>query len=301
MQAAGPRIIDAHFHLWDLDENSYPWLTDRSRPSLVHGREALRRNYRVADFLRDVGDLNVVAGVHIQAEHDPGDRVRETRWLQHVAAQPAARGFPQAIVADADFASRDVAHVLSQHASFPNVRGIRFALHRRLDGSPPYDPLLDPAWVGNFGLLAEHGLSFDLQLFPTQADAAVELIRRHGDVQFVLTHCAMPFLRDPENVSLWSRSLRAYAEHPNVAIKISGFGAFDPDWNARSIDAIVSEVVAAFGPSRCMLASNFPVEGLVKPYRAIWDTYHEYFAPYSEDERAMLFWRNAARIYRIAL
>jgi predicted TIM-barrel fold metal-dependent hydrolase len=50
-----------------------------------------------------------------------------------------------------------------------------------------------------------------------------------------------------------------------------------------------------------MLASNFPVEGLVKPYREIWDTYLDYFAPYSHDEREMLFWRNAARIYRIAV
>lgn len=301
MDAAGPRIVDAHFHLWDLDENSYPWLTDASRPSLVHGREALRRNYVVADYLRDIGTLNVVAGVHVQAEHDPSDRVRETRWLQRIAAQPDARGFPQAIVADADFASPDVAEVLEQHASFPNVRGIRFALHRRLDESPPYDPLLDPAWCRNFGLLAKHNLSFDLQLFPRQARAAVELVRRYGDVQFVLTHCAMPFLRDPANVARWSRSLRAYAEHPNVAIKISGFGAFDREWDARSIDGIVSEVVAAFGPSRCMLASNFPVEGLVKSYRDIWNTYLDYFAPYSQDEREMLFWRNAARIYRIAV
>src|SRR5262245_49089625 len=142
MAPVGPRIVDAHFHLWNLDENHYPWLADSSRPSLVQGREKLRRNYLVTDYLRDVGDLNVVAGVHIQAEHDPRDRVRETRWLQGVAAQPEARGFPQAIVADADFASPDIERVLEQHASFANVRGIRFALHRRLD--EPYDPLLDP-------------------------------------------------------------------------------------------------------------------------------------------------------------
>ena len=300
MAQHGRRIIDAHFHLWNLDENSYPWLMDASRPSLVQGRAALRRNYLVTDYLRDVGELDVVAGVHIQAEHDHRDRVRETRWLQHTAVQPESRGFPHAIVADADFASPDVEQVLEQHASFANTRGIRFALHRRLDEAKAYDPLLDPAWVRNFPLLAKYQLSFDLQLFPRQAPAAVDLIRRNPDIQFVLTHCGMPFERDPQSVALWLRSLRAYAEHPNVAIKISGFGAFDPDWDARSIDPIVSEVVAAFGPERCMLASNFPVEGLVKPYRAIWDVFFEYFAPYSQAEQDMLFRRNAARIYRIA-
>jgi predicted TIM-barrel fold metal-dependent hydrolase len=294
------KIVDAHFHLWDLDENHYPWLVDESRPSLVQGRAALRRNNRVADYQRDVGDLPVVAGVHIQAEHDDRDPVRETRWLQRVAAEPGSRGFPQAIVAAADFAHPDVEAVLEQHASFPNVRGIRHALHRRLDDPTPYDPLLDPAWTTRFRLLARYGLSFDLQLFARQAPAALDLIRRNPGVQFVLTHAAMPFQRDPEGMALWTRAVRAYAELPNVAIKISGFGGFDPAWTARSIDRIVSVVVSAFTPERCMLASNFPVEGLVKRYREIWDVFLDYFASYSEAERELLFWRNAARIYRIA-
>jgi predicted TIM-barrel fold metal-dependent hydrolase len=300
MARADRRIIDAHFHLWNLDENCYPWLVDESRPSLVQGRAALRRNYLVSDYLRDVGNLDVVAGVHIQAEHDHRDPVRETRWLQNTAAQPGARGFPQAIVADADFASPDVEQVLEAHAGFPNTRGIRHALHRRLDAPEPYDPLEDPAWVGRFSLLAKYGLSFDLQLFPRQAPGALELIRRNPNVQFVLTHAAMPFQRDPAHRGVWSRSIRAYAECPNVAIKISGFGGFDAHWNARSIDPIVTQVVEAFTPARCMLASNFPVEGLVKSYRDIWNVFFEYFASYSEPEQEQLFWRNAARIYRIA-
>ena len=106
-------------------------------------------------------------------------------------------------------------------------------------------------------------------------------------------------VNSPEKLG-WSRSIRAYAEHPNVAIKISGFGAFDPEWNAQSIDPIVSEVVAAFTPERCMLASNFPVESLVKGYEQIWNVFFEYFASYSNAEQEMLFFRNAARIYRIA-
>ena len=301
MTPAGLRIIDAHFHLWNLDENHYPWLVDESHPSLVQGRAGLRRNYLVTDYLRDVGDLPVIAGVHVQAEHDYRDRVRETRWLSKTAAQPESRGFPQAIVADADFAEPDVEEILSQHAGFANTRGIRHALHRRLDGAHPYDPLEDPAWVGRFPLLEKYRLSFDLQLFPKQAKAAVDLIGRNPGVQFVLTHNAMPFARDAASVELWSRAIRAYAGFPNVAIKISGFGEVDRQWNARSIDPVVSQVIEAFTPQRCMLASNFPVEGLVKPYREIWKVFFEYFAPYSTDEQEMLFWRNAARIYRIAV
>ena len=295
------RIVDAHFHLWDLDENYYPWLCDGNRPSLVGDYSSLRRNYVVADYLRDVGDLDVVAGVHIQAEHDHRDPVRETRWLQRVADDPASRGFPHAIVADADFTSPDIDAVLEQHCAFANMRGIRHALHRRLDDAGPYDPLLDPAWTRNFPLLEKHNLTFDLQLFPRQVAGAIELIRRNPAVQFVLTHAAMPFARDPEGVAQWRSAIRRYAAFPNVAIKISGFGGYDPTWSARSIDPIVSDVIAAFGPQRCMLASNYPVEGIVKRYADIWSIFVEYFASYSAAERERIFCGNAARIYRLRL
>ena len=293
------KIIDAHFHLWNVDENYYPWLSDPNRPSMVENRSALPRNYLATDLLHDISNLNLVAGVHIQAEHDPRNPVRETEWLQQVADDPASRGIPHGIVANADFASPDIEKVLEGHCAFANVRGIRHAVHRRLD--EPYDPLGDPEWVGNFPLLKKYELSFDLQLFPQQADAAVDLIRRNDDIQIVVTHAGMPFWPDPERRALWRNSIRKYAAHPNVAVKISGFGGYDPAWSAQSIDPIVSEVIAAFGPDRCMLASNFPIEGLVKPYADIWAIYCDYFSGFSAAEQEMLFWRNAARIYRLQI
>ena len=82
----------------------------------------------------------------------------------------------------------------------------------------------------------------------------------------------MPLWRSPEEKALWKQSIKRYAEHPNVAIKLSGFGVFNPEWNAASIDPILSEVIAAFTPGRCMFATNFPVEGIFKGYREVWNT-----------------------------
>jgi len=297
----GRKIVDAHFHLWNLDENYYPWLSGADRTTLVKNFSSLRTNYLVSDFRRDFGDLNVIAGVHIQAEHDHADPVRETRWLQRVADETAPCGFPQAIVADADFANNDVETVLEGHCAFRNMRGIRHVLHRMLNAPLPYDPLKNPVWRRNFSLLKKFHLSFDMQLFWQQAEDAVSLIHANPDVQIVLDHAAMPIWDDAENMTCWRRMLRRYAEFPNVAIKISGFGTPYPNWNARSIDPILSEVMAAFTPQRCMLASNFPVEGLAKSYAEVWGNYAEYFSAYSDDEQDLLFWRNAAQIYRIDL
>ena len=293
------KLVDAHFHLWDLDENHYPWLQEGGRSTLIKDFSTLRKNYLVSDLLRDIGSLNVIAGVHIQAEHDYRDHVRETRWLQRVADNPASRGIPQGIVANADFASADVERVLAEHCEFANTRGIRYSLHRRLGDAVPYDPLHNPVWVRNFSLLRKYGLSFDMELFPSQADLAIDLIRQNPDVQVILTHAAMPLWRTAEEEALWRVSIRRYAEHANVAIKLSGFGVFDPGWTAASIEPILSAVIDAFTPVRCMFATNYPVEGIFKPYREVWNTYFECLSDYSADEQDMMFRRNAVRLYRL--
>jgi predicted TIM-barrel fold metal-dependent hydrolase len=295
------RIVDAHFHLWDLEENYYPWLRDGDRSSIVHDYSSLRRNYLISDFLADIGDLPVAAAVHIQAEHDYSDHVRETRWLQRVADDPGSRGMPQAIVANADLASADAESVLAAHCGFRNMRGIRQAVHRRLHESPAYDPLLDPVWRRNFRLLRKYDLSFDLQLFPEQGDAAVDLARENPDVQIVLTHAGMPIRRDREGVELWRSNIRRFAQSPNVSVKLSGLALHEPHWKPAAIHPILETVIEHFTPDRCMLASNYPVEGISKRYAEIWTIFGDYFAGYSPAEREKLFYSNAVGTYRIEI
>jgi predicted TIM-barrel fold metal-dependent hydrolase len=295
------QIVDAHVHLWNLDENYYPWLSDGDRPSVVSDYSSLRRNYLVTDFFNDAASLDVIAAVHIQAEHDPRDHLRETRWLQAVADNHASRGIPQAIVANADLAATNAEALLEAHCTFANVRGIRQALHRRLDAVPPYDPLLDPAFLKNFHLLGKYRLSFDLQFFPHQGPAVEALVREHPGVQFILTHAGMPLWRDAERLDLWRSSMIQLARYPNVATKISGFGMYDSAWDAKSIEPVVALAIEHFSPARCMLASNFPVEGINKTYADVWRIYAEYFAAWSAAERQALFCDNALRYYRISL
>lgn len=293
------RFVDSHFHLWDLDENYYPWLSDGDRPTLVKNAHLLRRNYRIENYLRDVDDLPIIGAVHVQAEHDQRDPVRETRWLQNVADGRDSRGLPNGIVAFADLADDGVEQILAGHCVFRNVRGLRQALHRYLDRS--YDPLEDSRWLANFHLLKRNSLSFDLQFFLAQSDNALALVDAHPDITFVLTHAAMLVPVDAEGFAFWRRTIRAFSQHPNVYIKLSGFGGVREDWDAKTIDPVISEAISAFTPARCMLASNFPVEGLNKTYRDIWGIYFEYFADFTQAEREQVFWRTANHAYRLKI
>ncbi|MEZ4280657.1 MAG: amidohydrolase family protein [Myxococcota bacterium] len=300
--------IDAHHHLWDLEANSYPWLTPGSAPPPFPGFEALCRDYLVADFRADHARQAIVKSVHVQAEHDEADPVRETAWLQAVADSPTSGGFPHAIVAFADLSERGVERVLEGHAAFANTRGIRQMLNfdpRAAAGEPKSplekkkDLLADPVFVAQFSLLRRFDLSFDLQIFPWQAGAAAKLVGDHADTQFIVNHTLMPFDRSESGLALWREGLALLARRPNAAIKISGLGMAAGGWNGDMSRRLVRETLEIFGPARCLFGSNFPVDRLMIDYDTPWQVFRESIADLSSDEQHALLCGNAERIYRI--
>ncbi len=101
-------VVDTHHHLWDLSANCYPWLTYRITTRVCGEYSAIRKNYLLEDFFDDADAVNLVKSIHVQAEHDHADPVRETRWLQEIADSPVSRGFPHGIIAFADLSRLDV-------------------------------------------------------------------------------------------------------------------------------------------------------------------------------------------------
>jgi predicted TIM-barrel fold metal-dependent hydrolase len=298
---AGLEIIDCHHHLWDLKANYYPWLTDKIGTRVCGDYAAIRKNYLLEDLFRDAAGLNLIKSVHIQAEHDPTDPVRETRWLQAVADRADSKGFPHGIVAYANLADPTVEPILEAHCQFRNVRGIRQLLHEALldPKNPGVSPLENPTWRKNLGVLRRLGLSFDLQVFPQQMAEAVRVVREHPGLQFILVHTGQPIRRDAEGVEQWRRGMHALAECPNVCAKISGLGMFDRTWTVESLRPFVLGTIDAFGPDRCLFASNFPVDSMMSGYRRLWGAYATITAGFSDDERRMLFSGNAQRVYRL--
>ena len=61
----------------------------------------------------------------------------------------------------------------------------------------------------------------------------------------------------------------------------------------------VSHVLEVFGPDRCMVGSNFPVDGLHGTLDQLWSTYAAVAADLDEAARDQLFAGTAERVYRI--
>jgi len=296
------RIVDPHIHLWDLSGTAYPWLASPG-VSFLGDYSSLAKTHLPADFLREAGEIEVLKVVHVEAGHDPSTPLQETEWLQGLADAAGGGGYPQGIVAGADFSRPDAPSLLAAHARHPNVRGVRQILNVHAD--PLYDYvsrnfMAEPEWRANFGLLARHRLSFDLQIYPDQMATAADLAHENPDVPVIVNHTGMFVDRGSFRAwRVWTQGLRRLAAEPNVFIKISGLGMFDHQWTTESFRPYVLEAIAAFGADRAMFASNFPVDRLFGSYTRLWRSYEAIVADASPMEKDALFRANAERVYRL--
>lgn len=312
-------IIDAHHHFWG----------DSHGGAKVFGR-----------FLPDdlattiaASGHDVAATVYVDCgwafREDGPEELRcvgETDYAEAVAVRSGGR-FCAGIVARADLMRGDaVRPVLEAHiaASPTRFRGIRALLAHDPDiyqalAIPP-GLARDPRFRAGVAQLAALGLSLDALCAHTMLDDMLDLARAFPGMPIILNHVAGPIgigrFRDrrDEVFADWRVKIAALAACPNVAMKLSGFGAelmgfgwygtaTSPDSTtlAAAIRPYVLAAVDAFTPARCMFASNFPVDGATCGYGVLWNAFKRAADSFNADERAALFHDSAARIYRLTV
>lgn len=292
-------FVDAHVHLWDLDHLRYPWLTPPFGSEGPAGSvEPIAQTYLPADYRAEASSWTVAGFVHVDAGANPADALAETAWLEGLP------GGPDGIVAFAALDDPEVGSLLAAHAAHGRVRGIRHIVNWHRDAARTYTPrdvTQDESWARGFALLAEHGLSFDLQCYPGQMPGLAKLLARHPQVPVIVNHLGMPVLTDPDGLAEWRAGLAALAALPQVAIKISGLGFVQKPWSADDSRPLVLEAIDLFGTDRCLVASDFPTDRLFGSFDHTLGAYAEIIAPFSDGERRAMWGGNANRIYRLGL
>lgn len=264
-------IVDAHHHLWDPVSGAsglkYGWLKDIGAPKPFGDPTPIQRDYLFDELAADWAPFSPVGSVHVQADGGIDDPVAETAFIQCVSDET---GFPVMIVGFCDLTRDDAESVMTGHKAYANFRGVRQIisyLQDRPDISfAPRNLPDDPQWRANFGLLAKHGLSFDLQLYPQQMAQMAEFLSDHPGVPVIIDHAGSPYDQSADGLALWRSGLARLAALPQVHIKISGLGMFDPAWTWASVDPLVRIMLELFGSERTMFGSNFPVDKLFGPY-----------------------------------
>jgi predicted TIM-barrel fold metal-dependent hydrolase len=289
---AGP-IVDAHHHLWDLSLDRHPWLRGETDPMLA-------RNCLPVDYLREASGYDIVATVHIEANWDPADPLGEIAWLDGL---DKPQGIAARYVAYADLASPDVEKLLESMAAHDRVAGIRHILSWHPDptksASPDRHRMADPAWRRGLAAAGRLGLSFDMLISPWQFDDALDLLGAFPDMQFALNHCGSPFDRGAEGMAHWAAGLRALARAPNLVLKVSDLVAYDQQWTEASLRAVLLTCLDAFGPARCILASDHPVLTRFASFRQAYESFRSSYADLGDQELLDMFAGNAVRFYGI--
>ena len=287
------QIVDAHHHFWDLSLDKHPWLRGSEDPKLS-------RNCLPADYLQATEGYDIVASVHVEANWDPADPLGEIAWLDGLERP---KGIAARYVGHADLADPNVERVLEAMAAHDRVAGIRqiTSWHPDKTKSAVADRhcMADPAWRRGLAVLDRLGLSFDMLISPWQMDDALDLARAFPGVKFALNHCGSPFDRTGDGMAYWSAGLHALAQASNVVLKVSDLVAYDPDWTHSSLRDVLLTCLDAFGPDRCMLASDHPV---VTRFASFWQTYETFrvtYADLGDGDLFNMFAGNAARFYDI--
>jgi pimeloyl-ACP methyl ester carboxylesterase/predicted TIM-barrel fold metal-dependent hydrolase len=314
-------IVDPHHHLWDRP--GWRYLLDELLADLNSG-------HRVAATV-----FVQCRAMHRAAGPEALRPVGETEFVNGVAAMSASGIYGPTrvcagIVGHADLRLGDrVQEVLEAHlrAGAGRFRGIRHIV--AWDADPvtlnPNNPappglLADRVFRAGFARLAPLSLSFDAWLFHPQIPELTDLARAFPDTAIVLNHVGGPLGigryagRRDEVFAAWRAAIRDLAGCPNVAVKVGGMGmringfGFEQAPEPPSSEALagawrpyVETCLEAFGPSRCMFESNFPVDKGSYPYAAYWNACKRLTSSASAGEKADLFRDTAARFYRLPL
>jgi predicted TIM-barrel fold metal-dependent hydrolase len=292
-------VVDAHHHIWR--QADLPWLIGPMQPRIFGPYEPIRRDYPIDEYLDDLRGCGVTHSVYVQTNWAKERFEDEAAWVQQTADE---YGFPHAIVAYVDMDIDDVRPQLDRLARYRLVRGVRMQLHWH--DNPLYrfaarpDLCGEPRIRANIARLADHGFSFELQVFAEQMEGAAGLAENCPAVTFILQHAGMLEDLSPAGRKAWRTGMRRLAACPNVVCKLSGLGTFIHRNDCAHVANVVEETVAMFGASRCLFGSNFPIEKL-------WTSYHDLVAAHrtalaflDEGERDAILRANAMRIYRVA-
>jgi L-fuconolactonase len=277
--------IDCHHHLWVYSPSEYGWINNFMQP--------LRRDFLPPDLAGATFEARIDATVAVQARQT----VDETLWLLELAGQgDLIRG----VVGWAPIAEERFHETLDVLQWNPLLKGLRHVAQAEPDG------FLD-SFEFNRGIAALEGtgLVYDLLIYARQLPEATRLVDRHPRQAFVLDHIAKPLIAaaNPSDFKAWRADMEELARRPNVTCKLSGMvtEANWSLWSAQTLYPYFGTVLEAFGPSRMMMGSDWPVLTVACEYRRWFEIVDAWIAPLSADERAQIEGGVANEVYHLGL
>ena len=246
------KVIDTHMHSWDLQKVRYSWLDGDT--------SILAQNYYPSGIEDQLRAANVSAAVMVQAANN----IEDTEFMFDCAKQyPWIVG----VVGWVDLLNPETAKKqLEAHLKNKYFKGIRHLIH----DEPDHNWLLQPAVIKSLGILADHGVPFDVVGVKIEhIKAAIQVAKQIPHLKMVFDHLNHPPIATSEQFGAWGEAIAEAAAMLNFYAKISGLGtccADFNDWSASTIEPYVAYVLAHFGVHKLMIGGDWPVSLLAGDY-----------------------------------
>jgi len=294
VSALGP-IVDCNVHLWDQRDNLVFWLTDRTLVrDLIGNYDSLPDVYTLSDYERETAGFDV-RGI-VWSDAGAADPVAAAEWVQ---TQHEERGLVTGIVSLGDPAADGFGDLVDRLRRIPLVRSVRVRLAAGLvQGAQDESTLLEqPAVMENFTLMARHDLVATIEATSDQLGVVARLARELPHLKLVVDHFGWPTDLSDTGLRVHLDRLAEVAARPNVATRLDAIGTIFGAWTAEQVRPWLLAIVALFGPDRCMLGSDLPIERLRSGFEPLYRAYDRIFTAHTRRDRELLLRATAERWY----
>jgi L-fuconolactonase len=280
--------IDAHHHLWRYSAAEYGWIDEEMK--------SLRRDFLPSDLIAAMTSAGIDGTIAVQARQT----LDETRWLLDLADTTDAGGSPiRGVVGWAPIAGEEFPGVMEEFDGRAKLKGLRHVIQDERD--PHY--ILREDFNSGIRTMLDSGLIYEILIFERHLEDVICFVDEHPRQPFVLDHIAKPLIAAGV-LEPWATRMIELGRRPNVWCKLSGM-VTEADWRAdpagaRSLATLkpyLDVAVEAFGPTRLMAGSDWPVCLLATTYAQWFEVLQNYFAGFSEPERAAVFGGTAIEVY----
>jgi L-fuconolactonase len=275
--------IDAHQHFWKYDPIEYNWIGE--------SMAVLKKDFLPEDLQPLLIRKGFPGTVVIQARQT----IQETEWLLQLADR---YDFIKGVVGWLDLCGADLEFQLERFSASPKFAGVRHVVQ----DEPDKNFMLRKDFQRGIRMLARYRLVYDILINASQLPIAIQLVRNFPDQIFVLDHMAKPQIRE-RTLQPWKQHMEDLAFFPNVSCKISGM-VTEADWDNWSngdFRPYIDTVVNAFGTSRLLIGSDWPVCTLAGKYGEVMELVLEHFSQFSDREKEMIFGANAIITYSLLI
>lgn len=275
-------IIDSHHHFWSYNSEEFGWIDD--------DMATIRRNYFPENLAIELDENRVEGVVTVQARQS----MEETDWLLQLAGE---NKFMKGVVGWMPLCDGAIESLLEKYSHNPWLKGVRHVVQ----GEPDPEFILGKAFNRGVALLKNYGLVYDILIFERQLPQTIRFVDQHPEQQFVVDHIAKPNIRNNE-IERWSKNLRELALRPNVACKLSGMVTEADYWNwtEAQLQPYFDMVLEAFGPSRLMFGSDWPVCLVATRYACWIQVVNKAMKQLTSEEQHQIFYENAVKIYQLS-